>query len=75
MHRRINVTLPEETLKLMDRVSPKGRRSRLIHEAVRLYIKQMRRKDLRKRLKEGYLRGAPADRRFAEESFFLTEDA
>ena len=71
MHRRINVTLPEETLKLMDRVFPKGQRSRLIHEAVRRYVKDMRRKKLRKLLKEGYLRSASADLRLAEDWFLL----
>ena len=75
MHRRINVTLPEETLKLMDRVSAKGQRSRLIHEAVRRYVIELRRKKLRQQLKEGYLRGAHRDRRLAEEWFLVDEEA
>ena len=75
MHRRINVTLPEETLKLIDRVSPRGQRSRLIHLAVRRYVMEMRRKKLRKRLKEGYLHRASEDRSSAEEWFLLDEEA
>jgi len=75
VYRRINVTLPEETLKLMDRVSPRGQRSRLIHVAVRRYVLEMRRKKLRKRLKEGYLRAASDDRHLAEDWSLLDEDA
>ena len=35
VHRRINITLSEDTLALLDRVVSKGDRSRLIDEAVR----------------------------------------
>lgn len=40
MHRRINITLPEETVRLIDRVAAKGDRSRLIDEAVRHYVQK-----------------------------------
>jgi CopG family transcriptional regulator / antitoxin EndoAI len=30
MHRRLNITLPEETVRLLDRVAKSGDRSRLI---------------------------------------------
>jgi CopG family transcriptional regulator/antitoxin EndoAI len=73
MHRRINITLPEETVQLIDRVSEKGDRSRLINDAVRRYVAFARRANLRKRLKEGALRRAERDLRLAEESFFLEE--
>ena len=75
MHRRINVTLPEETLRLMDRVSQKGDRSKLIDEAVRRYVSEIGRANLRKRLREGYLRTAEDDLRSAEEWFPLDEEA
>ena len=75
MHRRINVTLPEETVKLMDRVSAKGDRSRLINEAVRRYIREVGRAKLAKLLKEGALRRAERDRHLAEEWFVLDEEA
>ena len=74
MHRRINVTLPEETVRLMDRVSERGDRSKLINEAVRRYIKEIGRTNLRRRLQEGYLRTAESDLRLAEEWFLLDED-
>jgi CopG family transcriptional regulator/antitoxin EndoAI len=74
MHRRINVTLPEETVRLMDRVSERGDRSKLINEAVRRYIKEIGRTNLRRRLQEGYLRTAESDLRLAEEWFPLDEE-
>jgi CopG family transcriptional regulator / antitoxin EndoAI len=75
MYRRINVTLPEETVKLIDRVSKKGDRSRLINEAVKRYVGRMRRASLRKLLREGALRRAARDRVLAEEWFLLEDDA
>jgi CopG family transcriptional regulator / antitoxin EndoAI len=75
MHRRINITLPEETIRLMDRVSAKGDRSSLINKAVRRYVAHARRAKLKKRLKEGALQRADRDLRLAEESFFLEEEA
>ena len=38
MHKRINITLPEETLALIDRVTEHGDRSRFIDEAIKHYI-------------------------------------
>jgi CopG family transcriptional regulator/antitoxin EndoAI len=75
MHRRINITLPEETIQLIDRASNKGDRSRLINKAVKRYISDARRASLRKRLQEGAERRAKRDLRMAEESFFLEEEA
>jgi CopG family transcriptional regulator/antitoxin EndoAI len=75
VHRRINVTLPEETVKLLERVSEKGDRSRLINEAVRRHIAALGRRNVRKRVKEGSLRRAERDRRLAEEWFLPEEEA
>jgi len=75
VRQRINVTLPEDTVRLIDRVSEKGDRSRLINEAVRRYIDEIGRANLRKLLKEGALQRAERDRRLAEEWFWLEEEA
>ena len=75
MRRRINITLPGETIRLMDRVSSKGDRSRLIDTAVKRYVSQLRRAKLKKQLKEGALRRAERDLALADESFFLEEEA
>jgi len=75
MHRRINITLPEETIRLIDRVSARGDRSALIDRAVKRYVAQSRRAKLKKELKEGALRRAKRDLQLAEESFLLEEEA
>jgi len=74
MHLRINITLPEETVRLMDRVSRKGDRSRLINDAVRRYVRQVGRARLREQLKSGYIQGAERDRRLVEEWFSIDEE-
>ena len=38
MHQRINITLPEETVHLLDRKAPNGQRSRFIDRAIRHFI-------------------------------------
>jgi len=75
MHRRINVTLPEETIRLLDRVGPRGNRSRLIDQAVRHYLTAASRRKLREGLKQGAIRRAEQDRRLANEWFSVDEDA
>jgi len=74
MHRRVNITLPEETLRLLERVTKKGDRSRVIAEAVARYVAQVGVANLRKRLKEGALRRADRDRSLAEAYFGLEEE-
>jgi CopG family transcriptional regulator/antitoxin EndoAI len=74
MRRRINITLPEETVRLINRVA-KGNRSRFIAEAVTHYVGTTGRAELRRRLKEGALRRAERDRRLAAQWFPLDEEA
>jgi len=75
MHRRLNITLPEETVRLIDRVAAKGDRSRLIAEALTHYLRATGRSRLRKRLREGAIRRAQRDLRVAHEWFALDEEA
>lgn len=75
MYRRLNITLPEETVRLIDRVAAKGDRSRLLAEAVKHYIHSIGRANLRKRIKEGAIRRADRDLRLAEGWFALEEEA
>ena len=73
-HRRINITLPGETLRLIDRVAAKGNRSRLIDEAVHHYVQAAGRAELRKRLREGARRRAERDLALAHDWFPLEEE-
>lgn len=73
MHRRLNITLPDETVRLIDRVAKKGSRSRLISDAVRRYVRELGRAKLRRRLKEGARRRAVRDRELAQDWFALED--
>jgi CopG family transcriptional regulator / antitoxin EndoAI len=74
MHKRINISLPEETLELIDRVTEHGDRSRFIDEAVRHYIQETGRANPWKQLKEGAIRRGDRDLLLAEEWFSVDED-
>ena len=73
MRKRINITLPAGTLRLIDDVAEKGNRSRFIDAAVRQYIDKVGKENLRKRLKEGAIKRAERDLALASEKFALDE--
>ena len=75
MHKRINITLPEETIRLIDRVSQKGDRSRFIDQAVKHYLETVGRANLKRRLKEGAERNAERDLQLTRDWFSLEEEA
>ena len=75
MHRRLNITLPEETIRLIDRVAAKGDRCRFIAEAVRRYVGARGRAELRRRLREGAARRAERDLQLVADWFSLDEEA
>lgn len=75
MNKRLNITLPEQTVRLMDRVAGKGRRSSLIDRAVRRYVKEETQANLRKQLAESYRENAPFDLQLAEEWFPAEQEA
>jgi CopG family transcriptional regulator/antitoxin EndoAI len=75
MTKRINVVLPVETLTVLDRVAPKGNRSRLISEAVLYYVESKARSNLAGRLKAGAVANARRDLEIAQEWFSLEEEA
>lgn len=75
MTKRINVVLPVETIKLLDRVAPKGNRSRLINTAVLHYVESKAKSNLAERLKEGALANAQRDLEIAQQWFSLDEEA
>ena len=75
MSKRINVLLPEETVKVLDRVAPKGNRSRLISNAVLYYVSAKAKSNLAERLKQGALANARRDLEITHEWFSLDEEA
>ena len=73
MHKRVNVTLPEGTIRLIDR-SAHGNRSRFIDEAVKYFVREHGRTQLRRLLEEGAERRAARDLAIAEEWFPVDQD-
>ena len=74
MTKRINIVLPVEIIKALDRAAPKGNRSRLISAAVLHYLECKAKDNLAKRLKEGALAHAQRDLEIAQEWFSLDEE-
>ncbi len=75
MQKRINITLPEETLQRIDCAVEKGDRSRFIDIAVKKFMQTRGRARLKKLLKEGALKRAKRDLGLAQEWFSLEEEA
>ena len=75
MHQRINVTLPEETIRMLDRLTKKRDRSRFIDTAVRRYVKEVGGKNLRQQMKAGAIRDAEFDLSLAEDWFQIDEES
>ena len=62
-------------MKVLDRVAPKGNRSRLISDAVIYYVSERSKSNLAERLKQGALANAGRDLEIAQEWFSLDEEA
>ena len=69
MNRRLNISLPEQTVELIDRVAGKGRRSALINRAVVRFVQEQSRANLTKQLADGATVRADRDLQLAEEWF------
>ncbi len=69
MVRRLNISLPESTVELIDRVAGKGRRSALIDRAVLQFMEQESRANIRAQLAAGARDRAARDLQLAEEWF------
>jgi CopG family transcriptional regulator/antitoxin EndoAI len=74
MTKRLNITLPERTVQLMDRAAGKGKRSTLIDRAVRRYLEEETRGNIRKQLVESYRTNAKFDLELAKEWFPLEQE-
>jgi CopG family transcriptional regulator/antitoxin EndoAI len=74
MSKRINITLPDPTIALLDRVTTKGSRSRFIDRAVRRLVEVESKANLRERLKEEALANAERDLAMAAEWFPLEQE-
>ena len=75
MSKRVNIILPDSTLKILDRVAGKGDRSRFIAQAVLHYVQTQGAANLREHLKQGALASAELDLEIAEEWFPVEQEA
>ena len=73
MNRRLNITLPEQTARMLDRAVPRGQRSRSIDEAVTRFVKEQGRANLRRQFALGATARSERDREIAEEWFVLPD--
>ena len=73
MNRRLSITLPEKTVRMLDRAVPRGQRSKLIDEAVTRFVKEQGRANLRRQLALGAIARSERDREIAEEWFVLPD--
>lgn len=73
-HKRLNITLPESTVALLETVADKGARSTFIDVAIKSYIKQIRQENLRESLKAGAIARSQRDLSVSEEWFDVEEE-
>ena len=72
MQRRINISLSEESVRLLDQLAPRGDRSRYIEQLVKRSARD--RRELRRLLKERAIRHAEFDRQLAAEMDPLSDE-
>jgi metal-responsive CopG/Arc/MetJ family transcriptional regulator len=75
MAKRINIVLPLDTIRVLDKVAPKGNRSRVISDAVMYYVSSKAKVNLAERLKQGSIANASRDLQIAEDWFSFDEEA
>ena len=73
-HKRLNITLPESTVALLEAVTNKGERSIFIDVAIKSYVKQIRQENLRESLKVGAIARSQRDLSISEEWFEVEEE-
>lgn len=75
--RRIMITMPAQLLEEVDGFvhAVKGNRSKIIREAMRLYLETEKRRHIHDALKRGYLEMAEVNLQIARESFVLESEA
>jgi CopG family transcriptional regulator / antitoxin EndoAI len=73
--KRINIILPDRTLAVLNRVAPRGSRSRFVSEAVLHFVETNGKRNLNEQLKLGYQANADESLRIAAEWFPLEEEA
>jgi hypothetical protein len=74
MAKRINVILPEATVRTIDRLARPGQRSRFIERALRYYVATASPEALQKRLQQAALRDRDLDLEIASDWFAVDQE-
>ena len=76
MNKRLTITLPDKTIRLLNRIADRTHRSSLIDRAVRRYLKlkQETGANLRKQLANSYAVNAALDRQLAQDWFPIEQE-
>lgn len=74
VHKRLNITLPESTVTLLETVANKGERSTFIDAAIRKHILDIHRENLREEIKAGSIANAERDLEIVREWFDVEEE-
>src|SRR4051812_28289645 len=75
MTKRINVILPETTIRAIDRMAKPGQRSQFINRAVEHYVATQSVEAVRKRLEFTAVRDRDLDREIAQDWFAVDQEA
>ncbi len=75
MSKRLNIVLPDTTVKTIDRLARPGERSRFIDKAVQHYVSHQSTEALRARLEQTAVRDQDIDRQVAEDWFAVDHEA
>ena len=74
MYQQINITLPQKTIELIDRVAAHEDRDRLIDDAINLYIIGRQKQELQERLRKGAIHRSDRDLTLVEDWFNVEEE-
>lgn len=72
--KRINITLPEETIQRIDKIVKEGKRSQFIDKAVNFYLEKKSKVQLRQSMKEGAIKRAQRDLDICAEWFMIEDE-
>ncbi len=73
-YKRINITLPESTIEMLESIADKGSRSSLIDNALKVYIKDLTKERLKQQLKEGAIARSERNIELAREWALLEDE-
>ncbi len=65
--KRVDFTLPIETIELLGQTAPRGKRSELVDHALKVYIRHLKQKELQQAMRKEALADAESNLIMAEE--------